>query len=283
MGVIFFDTAEVYGPFINEELVGRALKGRREQALIATKFGFRIEGGKNAGTDSRPQHIREVVDASLKRLQIETIDLLYQHRVDPNVPIEDVAGTVGELVRAGKVRYFGLSEAGEKTIRRANAVFPVSALQSEYSLWERNLEAQIIPMLRELGIGLVPFSPLGRGFLTGTAKRAEDYPEGDFRCGDPRFQGANFDANMGAASVVKQIAERKKATPGQIALAWLLFKGDDIVPIPGTKRCTYLEENVAAAGMKLEPAEMAELDHALSPEAISGPRYNEKLMAMVDR
>jgi aryl-alcohol dehydrogenase-like predicted oxidoreductase len=283
LGVNFFDTAEVYGPFINEELVGRALKGRREQALIATKFGFRIEGGKNAGTDSRPQHIREVVDASLKRLQIETIDLLYQHRVDPNVPIEDVAGTVGELVRAGKVRYFGLSEAGEKTIRRAHAVFPVTALQSEYSLWERNLEAQIIPMLRELGIGLVPFSPLGRGFLTGTAKRAEDYPEGDFRCGDPRFQGANFDANMGAASVVKQIAERKKATPGQIALAWLLFKGDDIVPIPGTKRCTYLEENVAAAGMKLEPAEMAELDHALSPEAISGPRYNEKLMAMVDR
>jgi aryl-alcohol dehydrogenase-like predicted oxidoreductase len=283
LGVNFFDTAEVYGPFINEELVGRALKGRREQALIATKFGFRIEGGKNAGTDSRPQHIREVVDASLRRLQIGTIDLLYQHRVDPNVPIEDVAGTVGELVRAGKVRYFGLSEAGEKTIRRAHAVFPVTVLQSEYSLWERNLEAQIIPTLRELGIGLVPFSPLGRGFLTGTAKRAEDYPEGDFRCGDPRFQGANYDANMGAASVVKQIAERKKATPGQISLAWLLLRGDDIVPIPGTKRRNYLEENVAAAGMKLEPGEMAELDHALSPEAISGPRYNEKLMAMVDR
>jgi aryl-alcohol dehydrogenase-like predicted oxidoreductase len=283
LGVNFFDTAEVYGPFINEELVGRALKGRREQALIATKFGFRIEGGKNAGTDSRPQHIREVVDASLRRLQIGTIDLLYQHRVDPNVPIEDVAGTVGELVRAGKVRYFGLSEAGEKTIRRAHAVFPVTVLQSEYSLWERNLEAQIIPTLRELGIGLVPFSPLGRGFLTGTAKRAEDYPEGDFRCGDPRFQGANYDANMSAASVVKQIAERKKATPGQIALAWLLLRGDDIVPIPGTKRRNYLEENVAAAGMKLEPGEMAELDHALSPEAISGPRYNEKLMAMVDR
>jgi aryl-alcohol dehydrogenase-like predicted oxidoreductase len=283
LGVNFFDTAEVYGPFINEELVGRALKGRREQALIATKFGFRIEGGKNAGTDSRPQHIREVVDASLRRLQIGTIDLLYQHRVDPNVPIEDVAGTVGELVRAGKVRYFGLSEAGEKTIRRAHAVFPVTVLQSEYSLWERNLEAQIIPTLRELGIGLVPFSPLGRGFLTGTAKRAEDYPEGDFRCGDPRFQGANYDANMSAASVVKQIAERKKATPGQIALAWLLLRGDDIVPIPGTKRRNYLEENVAAAGIKLEPGEMAELDHALSPEAISGPRYNEKLMAMVDR
>jgi aryl-alcohol dehydrogenase-like predicted oxidoreductase len=283
LGVQFFDTAEVYGPFINEELVGRALKGRREQAVIATKFGFRIEGGKNTGIDSRPQHIREVVDASLQRLQMDTIDLLYQHRVDPNVPIEDVAGTVGDLVRAGKVRYFGLSEAGEKTIRRAHAVFPVTALQSEYSLWERNLEAQIIPTLRELGIGLVPFSPLGRGFLTGTAQRAENYPEGDFRRGDPRFQGANYDSNMGAASVVKEIAERKKATPGQIALAWLLHKGDEIVPIPGTKRRTYLEENVAAAGVKLEPAEMAELDRALSPEAISGPRYNENLMAMVDR
>ena len=283
LGVNFFDTAEVYGPFINEELVGRALKGRRDQAVIATKFGFRIEGGKNAGTDSRPQHIREVVDASLRRLQIDTIDLLYQHRVDPNVPIEDVAGAVGELVRAGKVRYFGLSEAGEKTIRRAHAVFPVTALQSEYSLWERNLEAQIIPTLRELGIGLVPFSPLGRGFLTGTAQRAEDYPKGDFRCGDPRFQGANFDANMRAASVVKEVAERKKTTPGQIALAWLLFKGDDIVPIPGTKRRTYLEENIAAAAVNLEPGEIAELDHALPAEAISGPRYNENLMAMVDR
>jgi aryl-alcohol dehydrogenase-like predicted oxidoreductase len=283
LGVNFFDTAEVYGPFINEELVGKALKGRREQAAIATKFGFLIKDGKITGIDSRPQHIREVVDASLRRLQVETIDLLYQHRVDPNVPIEDVAGTVGELVRAGKVHYFGLSEAGEKTIRRAHAVFPVTALQSEYSLWERNLEAEIIPTLRELGIGLVPFSPLGRGFLTGTAKRAEEYPEGDFRCGDPRFQGANYDANMRAASVVKEIAERKKATPGQIALAWLLHKGDDIVSIPGTKRRTYLEENVAAAGVKLEPGEMAELDHALSPEAISGPRYNERMIALVDR
>ncbi len=283
LGVNFFDTAEVYGPFINEELVGRALKGRREQAVIATKFGFRIEDGKNTGIDSRPQHIREVVDASLRRLQVETIDLLYQHRVDPNVPIEDVAGTVGELVRAGKARYFGLSEAGEKTIRRAHAVYPVTALQSEYSLWERNLEAEIIPTLRELGIGLVPFSPLGRGFLTGTAKRAEEYPEGDFRCGDPRFQGANYDSNMRAASVVKEVAERKKTTPGQIALAWLLHKGEDIVAIPGTKRRTYLEENVAAAGIRLEPAQMAELDHALSSEAISGPRYNERMMALVDR
>ena len=218
LGLNFFDTAEVYGPFINEELVGRALKGRREQAVIATKFGFRIEDGKIAGTDSRPEHIREVVEASLRRLQVDHIDLLYQHRVDPNVPIEEVAGAVGELVRAGKVGYFGLSEAGEKTIRRAHATFPVTALQSEYSLWERNLEPQIIPLLRELGIGLVPFSPLGRGFLTGTTKRAEEYPEGDFRRGDPRFQGANYDANMRAASLVKTIAERK--TPSRARWRW---------------------------------------------------------------
>jgi aryl-alcohol dehydrogenase-like predicted oxidoreductase len=283
LGLTFFDTAEVYGAFVNEELLGRALKGRREQAVIATKFGFHIVNGKPSGTDSRPEHIREVVDASLRRLQIEVIDLLYQHRVDPNVPIEDVAGTVGDLIRAGKVRYFGLSEAGEKTIRRAHATFPVSALQSEYSLWERNLEPQIIPVLRELGIGLVPFSPLGRGFLTGTAKPAEEYPAGDFRRGDPRFQGANYQANMQAASVVKKIAEGKHATPGQVALAWLLQKGDDVVPIPGTKRRTYLEENIAAASLQLEPQEMDELDHTLSPDAISGPRYNETMMAMVDR
>ena len=283
LGLNFFDTAEVYGPFINEELVGRALKGRREQAVIATKFGFRIENGKNVGTDSRPEHIREVVEASLRRLQVDHIDLLYQHRVDPNVPIEEVAGTVGELVRAGKVGYFGLSEASAKTIRRAHAAFPLTALQSEYSLWERNLEPEIIPLLRELGIGLVPFSPLGRGFLTGTTKRAEEYPEGDFRRGDPRFQGENYDANVRAASLVKTIAERKNAKPGQVALAWLLHKGDDIVPIPGTKRRMYLEENIAAVSLRLESEEMAELDYALSPEAISGPRYNEKLMAMVDR
>jgi aryl-alcohol dehydrogenase-like predicted oxidoreductase len=283
LGLNFFDTAEVYGPFVNEELVGRALKGRREQAVIATKFGFRIEDGKRSETDSRPEHIREVVDASLRRLQVEYIDLLYQHRVDPEVPIEEVAGTVGDLVRAGKVHYFGLSEAGEKTIRRAHATHPVSALQSEYSLWERNLEAQIIPVLRELGIGLVPFSPLGRGFLTGTTKRAEEYPEGDFRRGDPRFQGANYDANMRAAALVKQIAERTHSKPGQVALAWLLQKGEDVVPIPGTKRRSYLEENVAAAALRLAAEEVAELDEALSSEAISGPRYNERLMALVDR
>jgi len=283
LGLDFFDTAEVYGPFINEELLGRALKGRRGQAVIATKFGFRIEDGKVAGTDSRPEHIRDVAEASLRRLQTDYIDLLYQHRVDPNVPIEDVAGAVADLVRAGKVRYFGLSEAGEKTIRRAHAIHPVTALQSEYSLWERNLEPRIIPVLRELRIGLVPFSPLGRGFLTGTTKRAEDYPEGDYRRGDPRFQGENYDANVRAASLVQQIAEHNSAKPAQVALAWLLQKGDDFVPIPGTKRRVYLEENIAAVSLKLTADEIAQLEQALSPEVISGPRYNERMMSMVDR
>lgn len=283
LGVTFFDTAEVYGPFKNEELVGRALKGRRERVVLATKFGFRIENGKMTSTNSRPEHIREVAEQSLKRLQTDYIDLFYQHRVDPEVPIEDVAGAIGELVRAGKVRYFGLSEAGEKTIRRAHAVHPVTALQSEYSLWERNLEDRIIPVLRELGIGLVPFSPLGRGFLSGTAKRAEEYPEGDFRRGDPRFQGENFDANMRAASVVKEVAQSKAATPSQIALAWLLHKGDDVVPIPGTKRPQYLEENVGAAAVSLSADDMTKLDAALSPEKIAGPRYNERNMQYVDR
>ncbi len=283
LGVDFFDTAEVYGPFVNEELLGRALKDRRNSAVIATKFGFRIENGKSGGTNSKPEHVREVVEASLKRLATDHIDLLYQHRVDPVVPIEDVAGLVGRLVQEGKVLYFGLSEAGEQTIRRAHRTYPVSALQSEYSLWERNLEPRIIPLLRELGIGLVPFSPLGRGFLTGTAKRAEEYPEGDFRKGDPRFQGENYDANMRAASLVQNIARAKDATPGQIALAWLLGKGEDIVPIPGTKRRSYLEENVRATDLRLTPDEMAQLDQALAPEVVSGPRYNQQLMAMVDR
>ena len=283
LGLDFFDTAEVYGAFTNEELVGRALKGRRDEAIIATKFGFHIENGKMSGTNSRPEHIREVADACLKRLQTDHIDLLYQHRVDPKVPIEDVAGTVGDLVQAGKVKYFGLSEAGAKTVRRAHATHPVTALQSEYSLWERNLEDEIIPVLRELGIGLVPFSPLGRGFLTGTAKRAEDYPEGDYRRGDPRFQGENFEANMHAASVVQKIAENKGAKPGQVALAWLLQKGDDIVPIPGTKHRSYLEENIGAVTLQLTSEEMRDLNEALSAESVSGPRYGEKMMAMVDR
>ena len=283
LGVTFFDTAEVYGPFTNEELLGRALKGRRDGVAIATKFGFAIREGRNEGTDSRPEHIRAVCEASLRRLETDHIDLFYQHRVDPAVPIEEVAGAVGDLVRAGKVRFFGLSEAGVANIRRAHAVHPVTALQSEYSLWERNLEADIIPLLRELGIGLVPFSPLGRGFLTGTARRAEDYPEGDFRRGDPRFQGANFDNNMRAAEAVRELAEAKGATPGQIALAWLLGRGDDVVPIPGTKRVAYLEENVAAADLALSADEVRRLDEALRPEAVSGPRYAERMMATVDR
>jgi aryl-alcohol dehydrogenase-like predicted oxidoreductase len=283
LGVTFLDTAEVYGPYKNEELLGRALKGRRDRAIIATKFGWRIENGKPVGVDSRPERIRDAVDGSLRRLDTDYIDLLYQHRVDPAVPIEDVVGAMAELKRQGKVRFLGLSEAGESTIRRAQAVHPISALQSEYSLWERNLEPRIIPLLRELGIGLVPFSPLGRGFLTGTAKRAEEYPEGDFRRGDPRFQSSNFDANMRAASIVREIAKQKGATPGQIALAWLLAKGNDVVPIPGTKRRIYLEENVAAAALSLSAAEMAQLDAALPPGAVAGPRYNERNMSFVDR
>jgi aryl-alcohol dehydrogenase-like predicted oxidoreductase len=285
LGCNFLDTAEVYGPFANEELLGRALKGRREEVVIATKFGFRIEGGKmvRSERDSRPEHIRQAVEGSLGRLGTHYIDLLYQHRIDPAVPIEEVAGAVADLVSQGKVRFFGLSEAGVANIRRAHAVHPVSALQSEYSLWERNLEADVIPVLRELGIGLVPFSPLGRGFLTGEVKRAEDYPEGDFRRNDPRYQGSNYDANVRAAHTVRDIAAAAHAKPGQIALAWLLHKGADIVPIPGTKRRQYLEENVAAASLQLDATQMQALDDALAPGKISGQRYGATMMAMVDR
>ncbi|MEA2763268.1 MAG: hypothetical protein QOD47_2552 [Gemmatimonadaceae bacterium] len=286
LGVTLFDTAEAYGPYANEELFARALRQlevARTSVVIATKFGFKFGETGIVGVDSRPAHIREAVEGSLRRLETDYIDLLYQHRVDPAVPIEDVIGTMADLVREGKVRYLGLSEAGEKTIRRAHAVHPISALQSEYSLWERNLETGIIPTLRELRIGLVPFAPLGRGFLTGSVKRAEEYPEGDFRHNDPRYQGENFDANVRAASAVREIAKRKGATPGQIALAWLLHKGPDIVPIPGTKRRSYLEENVGAADVSLSAEEMATLDRTLSPEKVSGPRYNERQMAMVDR
>jgi aryl-alcohol dehydrogenase-like predicted oxidoreductase len=288
LGVTFFDTAEAYGPYANEELLARALQalgsGARDRAIMATKFGFAFDAkGAIVGVDSRPAHIREAVEGSLRRLQTDRIDLLYQHRVDPAVPIEDVVGTMADLVREGKVRFLGLSEAGEQTIRRAHAVHPISALQSEYSLWERNLESRIIPLLRELGIGLVPFAPLGRGFLTGEVKRAEEYAEGDFRRNDPRYQGANFDANMRAASIVREMAARKGATPAQIALAWLLAKGPDIVPIPGTKRRKYLEDDVGAADVRLTSNEVAELDAALAPEKVSGPRYNERNMAMVDR
>jgi aryl-alcohol dehydrogenase-like predicted oxidoreductase len=285
LGCTFLDTAEVYGPFTNEELLGRALKGRRAQVTLATKFGWRIANGKmvNGERDSRPEHIREAAEGSLRRLGTDYIDLLYQHRIDPAVPVEEVAGTVADLVRAGKVRYFGLSEAGVANIRRAHAVHPVSALQSEYSLWERNLEADVIPALRELGIGLVPFSPLGRGFLTGAVKRAEEYPEDDYRRKDPRYQGANFDANVKAAQTVREIATALGATPAQVALAWLLHQGEDIVPIPGTKQRRYLEENVAAAELSLGSAHVAALDAALAPGKISGARYGEAMMAAVDR
>jgi len=283
LGVTFLDTAEVYGPYRNEELLGRALEGRRHQVVIATKFGFRIEDGKMAGLDSRPGHVREVVEASLKRLGTDHLDLLYQHRVDPAVPIEEVVGAMAGLVREGKVRFLGLSEAGERTIRRAHATHPISALQSEYSLWERNLEPRILPLLRELGIGLVPFSPLGRGFLTGTARRAEEYPADDYRRNDPRYQGENFDANQRAAARVRDLAVRKGATPGQIALAWLLHRGEDIVPIPGTKRRSFLEENMGALDVELTPGEMAELEALLPGGKAAGDRYAPAMARFVDR
>jgi len=283
LGLNFFDTAEVYGPFTNEKLLGQALQGRREQVVIATKFGFNIVDGKMAGVTSRPEHIKKVVEESLQRLNTDYIDLLYQHRVDPTVAIEDVVGAMANLVTDGKIRFLGLSEAGEKTIRRAHAVHPISALQSEYSLWERNLEANIIPLLRELGIGLVPFAPLGRGFLTGTAKRAEDYPENDYRRMDPRLQGKNYDANRHAAAIVQQLAQQKKVTSGQLALAWLLHKGNDIVPIPGTKHRHFLEENVGAADVSLTAEEMKILDDALPQDKIAGLRYQEQQLKYIDR
>jgi aryl-alcohol dehydrogenase-like predicted oxidoreductase len=285
LGCNFLDTAEVYGPYANEDLLGRALEDRRHEVIIATKFGFHIENGKQAGSkrDSTPANIRAAVEGSLKRLRTDYIDLLYQHRVDPEVPMEDVAGTVAELVKAGKVRYFGLSEAGAKNICRAHAVHPVAAVQSEYSLWERNLEQEIIPVLRELGIGLVPFSPLGRGFLTGAVLPAGEYPQGDYRRNDPRYQGENFAANMRAAATVRDIAFEHDARPGQLALAWVLAKGEDIVPIPGTKRRLYLEENIAAAELTLTAAQMLALDAAMAPDKVAGERYAAGAMKTINR
>ena len=287
LGCTFLDTAEVYGHYENEALLDRALRalggGARDRVVVATKFGFRIADGRIAGVDSRPAHVREAVEGSLRRLGTDRIDLLYQHRVDPAVPIEEVVGVMADLVREGKARYLGLSEAGARTIRRAHAVHPIAALQSEYSVWERNLEPEILPLLRELGIGLVAFAPLGRGFLTGEVRRAEEYPEGDFRRGDPRYQGENFDANVRAASAVRELAARRGATAAQVALAWLLQRGDDVVPIPGTKRVARLEENLAAAALRLAPDEVAALDAALAPGRVAGPRYGPAQMAQVDR
>ena len=278
LGCDFFDTAEVYGPWTNEELLGRALVGRRDGVVVATKFGWDLDAqGNRLGLTSRPERIREVIDQSLRRLGTDYVDLFYQHRVDPAVPIEDVAGTVGELVEAGKVRYFGLSEAAAGTIRRAHATFPVSALQSEYSLWERGLDDEVLPTVRELGIGLVPYSPLGRGFLTGTAVRAEDYPADDYRRNDPRFQGEHFDQNAKAADAVRKLAATKGVTPAQLALAWLLHQGQDVVPIPGTKRRDRLEENLAAADVQLTEAELDELKLP-----VAGARYGEAMLSVVN-
>ena len=282
-GVTLFDTAEIYGPFTNEELVGEALAPFRAQVAIATKFGFRLVDGKQTGLDSRPEHIKAVAEASLKRLKIETIDLFYQHRVDPDVPIEDVAGAVKELIQAGKVRYFGLSEAAAKTIRRAHAVQPVTALQSEYSLWWREPETKVLPTLEELGIGFVPFSPLGRGFLTGAIDEHTRFDSNDFRNLVPRFTPEARKANQALINVLRTIAARLHATPAQLALAWLLARKPWIVPIPGTTRLHRLEENLGAAAIELNANDLRAIDGAASGVAVQGDRYTEEMARMVDR
>ncbi len=283
LGVTFFDTAEVYGPYVNEELVGEALEPVRDQVVIATKFGWDIVDGKMVGLDSRPEQIRRVAEASLRRLRVEAIDLFYQHRVDPGVPIEDVAGTVGELVAEGKVRHFGLSEAGAATIRRAHAVHPVTAVQSEYSLWTRDPEPEVLPTCAELGIGFVPFSPLGKGFLTGTVSTDTQFAADDFRRRVPRFEAANLAANQALVDRVRALAEGRGATPGQVALAWLLAQQPWIVPIPGTRRLSRVEENAGAATVALSADERAELDHLTDEVGVAGNRYNDAMMGMVGR
>ena len=283
VGVTFFDTAEVYGPYDNEELVGEALEPIRDRVKVATKFGWRIEDGKSVGLDSSPEQIRRVAEASLMRLRTDTIDLFYQHRVDPDVPIEDVAGTVGELVTDGKVRHFGLSEASAKTIRRAHAVFPVTALQSEYSLWTRDPEAEVLPTLAELGIGFVPFSPLGKGFLTGTVDPGTRFADGDVRATIPRFTEENRAANAELVDHVAELARRKSATPGQIALAWLLAQHPSIVPIPGTRRTSRIEENAGATQVPLSADELSDLDTLAQRIGVHGDRYNETHMRYVNR
>ncbi|MEA2599506.1 MAG: hypothetical protein QOF89_498 [Acidobacteriota bacterium] len=284
LGVTFFDTAEAYGPFANEELVGKALSPIRERAVIATKFGFHFDAdGKQAGLNSRPEHIREVAEASLKRLNIDAIDLFYQHRVDPNVPIEDVAGAVKDLIQEGKVRHFGLSEAGVRTIRRAQAVQPVTALQSEYSLWWREPEEEILPTLEELGIGFVPFSPLGKGFLTGKIDETTTFASSDFRNTVPRFDPENRKANQALVDLIGRIAAKKQATPAQIALAWLLAQKPWIVPIPGTTKLHRLQENVAAASVELTGDDLRDIESAASQITVQGARYSESSQRMIDR
>jgi aryl-alcohol dehydrogenase-like predicted oxidoreductase len=283
-GVTFFDTAEVYGPFVNEELVGEALAPFRDQVVIATKFGFRFDAeGRQVGLSSRPEHIRQAVDGSLQRLGVDAVDLLYQHRVDPEVAIEDVAGAVRDLIEAGKVRHFGLSEAGPQTIRRAHAVQPVTALQSEYSLWWREPEAEIVPTLEELGIGFVPFSPLGRGFLTGKISAATSFDSSDIRSTIPRFTPEARKANLALVELLGRIAARKKATQAQIALAWLLAQRPWIVPIPGTRRVERLDENLGAAAVELTADDLGEIESAAAQIQVQGARYPEHLQRLIDR
>jgi aryl-alcohol dehydrogenase-like predicted oxidoreductase len=275
LGVNFLDTADVYGPHTNEELVGAAIKGKRDGVVLATKFGIvrDRDDPTRRSINGRPEYVRACIDASLQRLGLEHVDLYYQHRVDPTVPIEETVGAMAELVQAGKVRYLGLSEAGPETIRRAHATHPISALQSEWSLWSRDLENGIVPVVRELGIGLVPYSPLGRGFLTGQIKSAEDFDDDDFRRYQPRFQGENFAKNLELVDAVRAMADEKGITAGQLALAWVHAQGDDVVPIPGTKRRTYLEENVAAVDVSLTDDDLKRLDEILPPGAAAGDRY----------
>ncbi len=286
-GITFFDTAEVYGPYLNEELVGEALAPFRGNVVVATKFGFDLTGSDNrpgaAGLNSRPEHIKQAVEGSLKRLRVDVIDLLYQHRVDPNVPIEDVAGTVKELIEAGKVKHFGLSEAGVKTIRRAHAVQPLTALQSEYSLWWRKPELEVIPTLEDLGIGLVPYSPLGKGFLTGKIDENAKFDSSDFRSTLPRFTPEALKANQALIDLLDTIAKRKNATPAQVALAWLLAQKPWIVPIPGTTKLSRLDENIGAVSIELTPDDLREIDSAASKITVQGARYPEKLEQMTGR
>ena len=278
LGITFFDTAQIYGPFQNEELLGAAIAGRRDGLVIASKFGFRFEGRQITGIDGSPENARRSCEGSLRRLGIDAIDLFYQHRVDPQVPIEETVGGMAELVREGKVRHIGLSEAGPETLRRAAAAHPIAALQSEYSLWERGVEEDILPLCRELGIGFVPYSPLGRGFLTGQIRSRDDLPADDWRRNDPRYSEENFGANLRLVDVVERVAERHSVSPAQIALAWLLAQGEDVVPIPGVKRRATLEDSAKAADVLLSDADLAEL--AAVPR-VSGPRYGEMGMRMV--
>jgi aryl-alcohol dehydrogenase-like predicted oxidoreductase len=284
LGITFLDTADMYGPFTNEELVGKAIAGRRDEVVIATKFGNeRAEDGTRLGINGRPEYVHRACDASLSRLRVDHIDLYYQHRVDPEVPVEETWGAMKELVEVGKVRYLGISEAAPETIRRAHGVHLVSALQTEYSLWSRDVEDEILPTVRELGIGFVAYSPLGRGFLTGQIRRFEDLPEDDFRRTSPRFQGENFEKNLELVDRVKEIASEKGVTPGQLALAWLLYQGEDIVPIPGTKRREYLEENARAVDVELTDEDLGRIQEVAPVGAAAGERYNEAGMQTVNR